>query len=128
MKNIIFCSVAIAAFAISLSACRHDPDLTNAPTIHYSTEIQPLIGGKCGMAGCHSDSQGNGEHAEPIVTYKEIMDHDYVKQGDANGSKLYQAITGRNGAHKMPPSGSAQLTRNDVLKIFLWIEEGALDN
>ena len=126
-KSIDIFGIWVSGFILTLLSCRHDPDLSMAPTIFYSTEIQPLIAGKCGSEGCHSDIN-NGHGAEPLVSYDKLMSHGYIVPGNARDSKLYKAITGRGGVKKMPPGGSAQLADADVLKIFIWIEQGAINN
>lgn len=76
------------------------------------------------MSGCHSANTG-GE-LFPLVTYSEIASSDLITPGNAKSSQLYQAINGGGGDGAMPPSGT--LANDDVLLIYLWIEQGAKNN
>jgi hypothetical protein len=107
---------------ISLNSCKHDVDLTGVPEISFSNDIQLILSGNCSMNGCH----GTDASSEfPLVTYQNVMDEGDVKEGDANGSKLYEVLL-RTGEERMPPSGP--LTDIQIKKIFIWIEQGAKDN
>jgi hypothetical protein len=50
-----------------------------------------------------------------------------VAPGDPGESRLYEVITKASGEDKMPPAGSAQLTRTEIGSIRKWISYGALN-
>jgi len=111
------------AFAIILffASCRHDADLSNIPVVHFSTEIQGIFSANCSLSGCHD---GSSEFS--LSGYENVMASGWVKAGDAHASKLYRSVTGR--AEIMPPSSRTSLTDKQLQQIYVWIEQGALNN
>ena len=104
------------------AACRHESDLNNVPIVHFGTEIQAILSGNCTMSGCHD---GHGEFS--LVGYDNVISNGGVKAYNAHGSKLYNSVTGREW-EIMPPSSYPALTNKQLQQIYVWIEQGALDN
>jgi len=100
--------------------CISEPDLENIPVVSFDSIVRPLIAGNCTQAGCHD---GGEEFA--LFTYEDVKSK--VKPGNARESDLYKVITGR-GEEMMPPSPSNPLTEDQIRYIFVWIEQGALNN
>jgi Planctomycete cytochrome C len=48
-----------------------------------------------------------------------------IKPGNAAGSYLYQAVTGKQKVGAPMPLGRAPLPQKDILTIFKWIQQGA---
>lgn len=108
---------------LTLNSCKHDIDLSTAPTISFKDDIQTIISGNCAMNGCH----GNDNQSEfPLTTYNNVMEEGDVKAGNARASKFYEVLITNSGEEKMPPNGP--LTNIQIKKVFLWIEQGAKDN
>ncbi|MCF8285011.1 MAG: cytochrome c [Sphingobacteriales bacterium] len=113
----------LSIFSISISSCKNDIDLSTAPTISFKDDIQAIISGNCAMNGCHGTDKDSDF---PLTTYNEVMNEGGVKAGDAKGSKFYQVLLINFGEKKMPPKGP--LTDKQIKKVFIWIEQGALNN
>lgn len=125
MTNIKFALgiIFISFISLSLSSCNHKTDLTAAPTISFKDDIQAIISGNCAMNGCH----GTDKDSEfSLTTYNTVMKEGGVKAGNAKGSRLYQTLLVNFGEKKMPPKGP--LTDLQIKKVFIWIEQGALNN
>ncbi len=121
MKKI---AIVFAVFTISLASCKHASNLENAPEVSFKNDIQPIISGNCSQSHCHGQTDFRGFL---LATYEDVMHEGEITPGDAKNSRLYQAVTGR-GERQMPPSSQPPLTDNQVVLIYLWIEEGAHNN
>ncbi len=117
-----FFAVCGFLYLLNNSGCITDADLSGYPAVSFRNEVQPIIGGNCGQEGCHG--QVNPEQS-PLVTYEDIRFK--VTPGDARNSDLYRFITGRE-EEIMPPPPASILNNEQIGKIYLWIEQGALDN
>lgn len=125
IKNSLKTIALIILFSttLSLNSCKHDIDLSTAPTISFKDDIQAIIGGNCSMNGCH----GNDPQSEfSLTSYSKVMSEGDIKPGNAKASKFYQVLLINFGEEKMPPNGP--LTDIQIKKVFLWIEQGAKDN
>lgn len=111
--------IGIATVGI-FSSCKHEPDLSNQPTISFVNDIQPLIGTNCSTSGCHD----GGKKLEKIESYTDVMK--IVKAKNARSSDLYQKITKLYGEQAMPPN--KPLTEAQIQTVYLWIMQGALNN
>ncbi len=105
-----------------LVSCRHETDLTNVPAVRFSTEIQTLLSGNCTMSGCH-----DGGQQFSLIGYDNVISNGSVKASNARNSKLYRSITGREG-QIMPPTSNPSLTTKQIQQVYVWIEQGALNN
>ena len=90
----------------------------------YSSQIKPLLTKHC--AKCHgSQKQQSGLR---IDSAKGILDGGdtgpAIVPGDSAKSILVQAITGTEGASKMPPEGPS-LSADEIALIRKWIDNGA---
>jgi uncharacterized membrane protein len=115
--------VILAFCLVEFSACRHETDLSSFPEVSFSANVQAIIIGNCTQSGCHTN-QGNDHHEFPLVTYEDISG--YVSAGNADNSKLFEAIIGRTKV--MPPPPQSMLTDEQIKYIYLWIEQGAKNN
>jgi WD40 repeat protein len=91
--------------------------------VDYATEIQPLLGKRCG--GCHAGEAKMGELS--IGTFALLQrggNHGKgVVPGKPDESPLYTYITGKS-YPKMPMDGTT-LADGEIALIKTWIEEGA---
>ena len=106
---------------LALLSCRHTADLSSFPEVSFQNNVQAIITANCTQSDCHT---GQG-HLFPLLTYDDI--HEYVESGNADNSKLFEAITGRSGKI-MPPPPQSVLTEDQIKYIYLWIEQGAKNN
>ena len=111
------------ASVLSLNSCKHDIDLSTAPTISFKDDIQAIISGNCAMNGCHGDDR---QSEFSLTSYSKVMDEGDITAGNAKASKFYKVLLINFGEEKMPPNGP--LTDVQIKKVFLWIEQGAKDN
>lgn len=115
---------ACFVFSLVFSACKTEPKLENVPEILFSGDVQRILSSHCNFQGCHG---GGGGEAGSLLTYEDVIGH--VKTGNAHGSTLYQVITRRGLVpERMPPSGYASVSAEDVKLIYWWIEQGAKNN
>ncbi|MFM7015227.1 MAG: hypothetical protein ACKOX3_02760 [Bacteroidota bacterium] len=119
-----FIAVVFVVYAISLSSCTTEPDLTGVPEVSYNNDVKRILSANCNFEGCHG---GNGHNKGSLETYESVMSFGEVKAGDAHRSKLYRLITGRSGP-KMPPSGYSEVSASDIKTLYIWIEQGAKNN
>jgi len=110
------------AGVLLISSCTHTPVIPATPVVTYSKNVQAILVANCTISGCHDNSGGE---LFPLLTYNDLMLRNLVVPGNAKSSRLYQSISG-GGESYMPPSGS--LNNDDVLLIYLWIEQGAKNN
>ena len=73
---LIFCIVS----AITLNSCKHDIDLSTAPTISFKDDIQAIIGGNCAKSGCHGD---DSQSKFSLTSYNKVMEEGDIKAGNA---------------------------------------------
>lgn len=115
--------IFLLASMMVIQSCIRDSNLESYPTVSFSTEVLPIIAANCTQSGCH----GYVDTEEfSLMNYSEIMGH--VSPGDGRKSSIYRVITGRSLEGFMPPSPSAPLTEDQIRTIFVWIEQGALNN
>lgn len=115
----------VLLFLLIAPGCRNAAIIPESPAISFSADIQPILAGNCQMEGCHGN--GGGEDAEPLMTYEEVMDNGGIEPFHAHGSKLYEAVIGE-GENSMPPSPYNKLQAPQLMKIYLWIMQGAENN
>lgn len=106
-----------------VNGCIRNSQLDNYPTVHFATEVQPIIAANCTQSGCHNS---NGGEVFDLTTYNAIVSQ--VSPGNGRSSNIYRAITGRTIGNFMPPSPSSPLTEDQIRTIFVWIEQGAPNN
>lgn len=79
----------------------------------FASDVKPIFTAKCGGSACHPS---NGD----ILTYTALKGH--VDDGHV---KKY--VVDKTGS-PMPPSGSTQLTSDEIKKVSCWLSAGALNN
>lgn len=103
---------------ISLNSCKHDPifPASEAATVSFQLDIQPIIVSNCTMQGCHPN----------MGSYSNLM-HD-VHAGRPNSSELYEVITTNDMDDRMPMAPNPRLSDEQIQLIYLWIAQGAQNN
>lgn len=104
---------------------------TPVPTVHYSTQVQPIFNSQC--TGCHGSSGGlslsSGSSYASLVNVQALSYCTTMKRvlpGSADNSVLYLKIAGTICGSRMPQGGS--LGASDIALIQTWINEGAHNN
>jgi hypothetical protein len=120
-KKIIMGLLLIPGFL----ACTHTPVIPAQPEVSFSKQVQPVIIANCTMSGCHNGVSSGGEDVFSLMNYSDITRRNMAIPGNAKSSRIYSAITG-SGENAMPPNGA--MSNDDILLIYLWIEQGAKNN
>ncbi len=141
---------ALALFVLALGACQHDPiipdgyippidppDTPDVPlptrecdpdTVYFLNDILPLLNSSCAIPGCHDPATASD--GVVLSNYNSIINTADVRPGNPGGSDLYEVITDSDPDDRMPPPGSgvSPLTPDQIMDIFIWINQGALNN
>ncbi|MEI6277595.1 MAG: c-type cytochrome domain-containing protein [Prolixibacteraceae bacterium] len=105
---------------VTLLCCRHDGiNVTTLDPVCFERDVLPIFQNSCATTGCHS--AGGGKAGYDFSNYASILKT--IAPSDAQGSKAYQAITGKNFVQFMPPKGA--VSENDRIIIRVWIDQGA---
>ena len=131
MKNIInktrtltLLIVASVLSAFMFSACKHEVLVPTSPVISFATDVQPILIANCTQSRCHTSGNGGEERAFALSTYSQVMSRGRISPGNPNGSSIYTAIT----SGKMPKSPYPTVPNEQVLKLYVWILQGAKNN
>ena len=119
----------VAFLGLFATSCYNDalPEEPVPANVSFKTNIQNIFNKNC--IGCHksgltSPNLTDGSSYLALTTVNtdgEIL----VSPGDALGSILYQAMTGK-GAPQMPPNGA--LSASKLALVEKWINDGAANN
>jgi len=98
--------------------------------VSYSEDIHPILLSRCVM--CHSSENNNGgvnlESYSGIFSSISMDSGDgIVLPGDPHNSLLYDVISTDDLSRRMPLGGS-ELKQDDQDLIYVWIQEGAVEN
>ena len=128
MKKIVQLMM-VAFLGLFATSCYNDalPEEPVPANVSFKTNIQNIFNKNC--IGCHksgltSPNLTDGSSYLALTTVNtdgEIL----VSPGDASGSILYQAMTGK-GAPQMPPNGA--LSASKLALVEKWINDGAANN
>ena len=114
MKKTIF--IVVLSTTMLINSCTKDQtansviiDCTQV-SAKFSTDIAPILNStKCSTSGCHPG-------AGTISTHSQIMNH-------VSAGHFDNYVINRSGK-PMPPSGSPQLTADELNKIKCWKQNG----
>jgi Planctomycete cytochrome C len=123
IDKIYFSLTVIIVFSVVLwiSSCRHETLLSSSiPVICFDNEVLPIFQNNCNRTGCHDGTRGSRSSFNSYTTIS-----NGVIAGNPDGSRLYQAITGKSGENLMPPNNPLSLENRTIIR--LWIEQGAKD-
>lgn len=111
--------VILSSLFLSYTSCTKDAtpaasavDCTTV-SAKFAADVKPIFTAKCGGGACHP---ANGD----VLTYAALKGH--VDDGHV---KTY--VVDKTGK-PMPPSGSTQLTSDEIKKVSCWLSAGALNN
>ena len=121
MKKYIKTVVASVLVASAIQSCTKanvtDYTVDNcSDTIHFATEILPLMVQNCATSGCHD--AGTQAAGYDLTTHASIS---------GSASIVLSAIRWEGGTVPMP-QGNPQLADSLVNKFSCWINQGKLDN
>lgn len=127
MKLIIYALLSIA-FVLTFQSCYKDSQEelyglgagANCDTsnVTFSGTVSPILGTSCATSGCHdATTQASGVNLSNHTGAKTIAD---------NG-KLIAVINHANGVTPMP-QGAPKFDECTILKIQLWVNDGAPNN
>lgn len=134
------------------SSCVHEPILPDVPTppnpvdtggvdtttvmggnpcdpdsVYFENDILPLLISSCAIPGCHDPA--TAEDGVVLNNYGNIISTGEVVPGNPGASEIFEAITETDPDKLMPPPGSGvSLTPDQIMTIFSWIQQGALNN
>jgi mono/diheme cytochrome c family protein len=102
-----------------------------APAHPTWADVHAIFAQNC--VGCHVGNTSGGLNLD---TYQNalkggstaaggVVNGAVIKPGDAAGSYLYQAVTGKQKVGQRMPLGGAPLPQKDVQTIYTWIQQGA---
>jgi hypothetical protein len=118
----------VAATPISVS---NDTKRKTPRTIDYNKDIRPILSEHCWK--CHGPDEAinaktGGVRLDSFAGATKVVDGMApISPGKASESLVYQRITEKVAAMRMPPadSGVAQLTPEQIETLKLWIDQGA---
>jgi hypothetical protein len=100
-----------------------NPDPCDPDSVYFANTIQPLLNSMCAVPECHDVLTAESDVV--LTNYSTIIQQ--VEPFDLNGSDLWdKGIMDEN--DPMPPSGSPQLTQEQIAQVQTWIMQGALNN
>ncbi len=130
MKKIVQLMM-VASLGLFATSCYNDalPEEPIPANVSYKTNVQNIFNKNC--IGCHKGAVNtnpnltDGNSYLSLTTANATTGEVFVTPGDASGSILYQAMTGK-GAPQMPPNGA--LSASKLALVEKWINDGAANN
>ena len=104
------------------TSCKHP--VPEGPPMSFSKDVQPIITANCTQSGCHGTTN---TQEFTLLSYDDVIRHGRVRPGDALKSELYQVITENDPEDRMPRD-NPPLSDGQIKTIYLWIQQGALNN
>ena len=106
-----------------LTACKHKTSFGNLSEVSYSRDISPIISSNCAFSGCHGTT---GSRKFDLTTYEGLL-RGGVEVGSPEKSKVYTSLKS-SGGDRMPQTPYSQLSEDQILRIYVWIGQGAKNN
>lgn len=91
--------------------------------ICFERDILPIFISNCAKSGCHDAASRSDGYQ--LTDYNSIVNNDDFEPGDAEGTKIYEAITEDDNDDRMPRAPNPRLSTSQILMIGRWINEGA---
>ncbi len=140
---------ALLLMAAVITACQHEPfipdgwvppivppvdtpsqplDPCDPDSVYFTNTILPLLNSSCAIPGCHD--AGTAEEGVILSSYSQIINTGEIEPGNPSDSEVFKVITEDDPDKIMPPPGSGvpPLTPDQIMDIFTWIQQGALNN
>lgn len=134
---------------LTFASCKHDPltelvpmdegggtggtdtltftdDPCDPDSIYFLNQVLPFLSSSCAQPGCHDP--GTAEDGVVLNSWSAIISTADVEAFDPLDSDLYQVLIDNDPDDRMPPSGEAPLSDEEIQMIFDWISQGAQDN
>ncbi|MGL5890901.1 MAG: hypothetical protein ACRC3B_13495, partial [Bacteroidia bacterium] len=105
------------------AGCKHEPVLPERE-VSFAAEILPIIQTSCQHDGCHGTSNTS---RFSLLNYDDVLEKGKVEAGDAEKSKIYTIVTGRED-QIMPLPPYPALSKRQTALLLVWIEQGAKNN
>ncbi len=127
----LFTIIAMMTFSSCVYDRRNIPTITNNgptpidctnDTVHYSTDLQPIITGSCAIAGCHLGHGQGGVNA---------LDYTNISNVQAEDSAIYARLTYPVTKIDTPafmPKNNPPLTAAQIKSFYCWWKQGAPNN
>ena len=101
---------------------------TAAAYVDFQRQVRPILSDNCFL--CHGPDEATRMVGLRLDTqegaFEKRKSGEVIVRGNPNGSLLYQRITAKDAAQRMPPEFSHKVLTDDQKKILKgWIEQGA---
>ncbi len=126
INKVSFKLIALGCCSLFFSACGGDP------VISFSQDIKPVLDKNC--IQCHqAGGQGQVASGLSMDSYASLMKGTnygpMIIAGDTEGSNILVLMEGRaDPSISMPHGAQKPVSKEDIQKIRLWIEQGAKNN
>lgn len=126
----LFQFLMMVLISLIATSCYNDelPAVPLPANVSFQKDVQSIFNKNC--IGCHKPG-GNVPDLTSANSYAALTtlnkDGEYfVTTSDAEGSILFEALTGKSGTPLMPPNGA--LSQFKLKLVEKWINDGALNN
>lgn len=109
---------------VFLTACKHKTSFNDLSEVSYSRDISPIMSANCAFSGCHG---ATGYRKFDLTTYEGLL-RGGVEAGSPEKSKVYTSLKISGGEDRMPQKPYDQLSQDQILRIYVWIGQGAENN
>jgi len=101
---------------------------TAAANVDFQRQVRPILSDNCFL--CHGPDEATRMVGLRLDTqegaFEKRKSGEVIVRGNPNGSLLYQRITAKDAAQRMPPEFSHKVLTDDQKKVLKeWIEQGA---
>jgi hypothetical protein len=91
--------------------------------ICFERDILPIFISNCAKGGCHDAATRSDGYR--LTDYNSIVNSDDFEPGNAEDTKIYEAITDDDNDDRMPKAPNPRLLATQISLIRRWINEGA---
>ena len=122
-------TAAVTTMALGLGGCAQEEPAVEV--VSYQTDVLPILNDNC--MECHVEG-GKGLKASGLSmeSYDGLMKGtEYgpiIKPGDSLSSTMIMLVEGRGDPSIRMPHGKKSITKEDILVIREWIDQGAKNN
>jgi hypothetical protein len=95
---------------------------SNTDSVHFATDLKPIIAASCALTGCHAGKGNNGALA---LDYTQISNLQLEDSAIFTRLTLNPAIIGTGG---FMPKNASPLPDSIIKKFYCWWQQGAQDN
>ena len=133
MKSLIQTFVTVLLIISACTYDKHFPAIANnnnpntppyvcTDTVHFSTDLEPIISSTCVQIGCHMGNGYGGPGALDYTVFANVQIED---------SAIYTRITyppTQTGVPGFMPKNGAPLPDSIIQKFYCWWKQGGLNN